>query len=70
MNTCSVTCQSISDQSILQEGRNVLCIERDAIDAIDQTLGQSFIEAVRLVLNTKGNVSFRVWENLGISVAN
>lgn len=49
MNTCSVTCQSISDQSILQEGRNVLCIERDAIDAIDQTLGQSFIEAVRLV---------------------
>lgn len=44
MNVCSdsltVTCQSISDLSILQEGRNVLSIERDAIDVIDQTLGQ------------------------------
>lgn len=62
MNVCSdsltVTCQSISDLSILQEGRNVLSIERDAIDVIDQTLGQPFIDAVRLILNTKGNVIF------------
>ena len=49
---------AISDRSILEEGRNVLSIERDAIDAIDQTLGQPFIDAVRLILSSRGNVIF------------
>lgn len=57
MNACDNN-QRISDESILQEGRNVLSIERDAIEAIDQTLGQPFIDAVRLILGTKGNVIF------------
>lgn len=35
MNACDNN-QRISDESILQEGRNVLSIERDAIEAIDQ----------------------------------
>lgn len=48
----------LTDQSILDEGRNVLRIECDAIESVERELGGSFVAAVRLILDTRGNVIF------------
>lgn len=47
-----------TDSDILEEGRRVFQVERAAVLAIEQSLGQSFVNAVRLILKTKGNVIF------------
>ena len=47
-----------TDSDILEEGRRVFQVERAAVLAIEQSLGQSFVDAVRLILKTKGNVIF------------
>lgn len=47
-----------TDSAILEEGRRVFEVERTAVLAIEQSLGQSFVDAVRLILKTKGNVIF------------
>ena len=47
-----------SDEILLEEGRKALQIERDSIDSVEKELGQPFVDAVKLILNTKGNVIF------------
>ncbi len=46
------------DEILLEEGRKALRIERDSIDSVEKELGQPFVDAVKLILNTKGNVIF------------
>lgn len=48
----------LTDSAILAEGRRVFEIERTAVLAIENSLGQPFVDAVRLILRTKGNVIF------------
>lgn len=48
----------LTDSAILAEGRRVFEIERTAVLAIENSLGQPFVDAVRLILKTKGNVIF------------
>lgn len=48
----------LSNESILEEGRNVLRIERDAIESVEHELDDSFVAAVRLILSAKGNIIF------------
>ena len=38
----------ITDSAILEEGRRVFEVERAAVLAIESSLGQSFVDAVRL----------------------
>lgn len=47
-----------TDEALLEEGRRVFRIEREAVLAIENSLDQSFVDAVRLILKTKGNVIF------------
>ena len=48
----------LTDQEILNEGRDVLRIESEAIDGIQEVLGEPFVQAVRLILSAKGNLIF------------
>lgn len=48
----------LTDSAILAEGRRVFKIEREAVLAVENSLGQPFVEAVRLILKTTGNVIF------------
>lgn len=48
----------LTDSAILEEGRRVFEVEHNAVLALKQSLGQSFVDAVRLILKTKGNVIF------------
>lgn len=48
----------ITDEQILSEALNVFNIEISAIKSISERVGQNFIKAVRLILNSSGNVIF------------
>lgn len=45
-------------EKVLLDGISVMRIERDAISKIEQGLGDEFVAAVELILNTEGNVIF------------
>lgn len=49
---------AITDEILLEEGRKTLSIERAAIESLEKSLDQSFINAVFTILNIKGNVIF------------
>ena len=49
---------AVSDRILLEEGRRVIQIEKDALQLLQDNLGQSFLDAVFLILNTQGNVIF------------
>jgi arabinose-5-phosphate isomerase len=46
----------LSEQELLEAGREVLRVERDAIDGLAGRLGESFVDAVRAVLATPGSL--------------
>lgn len=48
----------LTDKAILAEGRRIFEFERAAVGAIEKSLGQPFVDAVQLILKTKGNVIF------------
>jgi len=48
--------RSLSDEELLSAGREVLQVERDAIEGISGRLGTRFIAAVRAILGTRGSV--------------
>lgn len=48
----------LTDRAILTEGRRIFELERLAVLATENSLDQSFVDAVRLILKTKGNVIF------------
>lgn len=48
----------LSDQSIIAEGKRVFAIEREAMEGVEDALGENFVAAVRMILATKGNVIF------------
>lgn len=48
----------ITDQQIIEEGKSVLSIEADAIQSIESEISGNFVAAVRLILQSKGNVIF------------
>ncbi|MCF0254335.1 MAG: SIS domain-containing protein, partial [Duodenibacillus sp.] len=48
----------VADSTLLEEGRKVLAIERNAIEKTEGLLGEAFVKAVRLVLSRPGNVIF------------
>ena len=41
-------------EEILKQGRYVLNLEADALKSVAESLGDSFVEAVNLMYNTKG----------------
>ena len=49
---------SMTDAQILAEGRRVFNLERQALEKVENDLGAPFVAAVRLILQTKGNVIF------------
>lgn len=49
---------SMTDDEILAEGRRVFNLERQALEKVENDLGAPFFAAVRLILQTKGNVIF------------
>ena len=49
---------SMTDAEILAEGRRVFNLERQALEKVENDLGAPFVAAVRLILQTKGNVIF------------
>lgn len=48
----------LTDREILNEGRDVLRMESEAIDGVQEGLGEPFVRAVRLILSAKGNLIF------------
>ena len=46
----------LSDEQLLEAGREVLRVERDAIDRLSERLGDGFIAAVRRILQSPGSV--------------
>ncbi len=42
--------------TIIERGRRVLTLERDALEALSRTLGEEFARAVRLIAESKGRV--------------
>ncbi len=49
---------SMTDDEILAEGCRVFNLERQALEKVENDLGAPFVAAVRLILQTKGNVIF------------
>lgn len=49
---------NISNEALLAEGHRVFTIEREALKAVEDGLGEPFVDAVRLILAAKGNVIF------------
>ena len=46
----------MNNEEILKQGRYVLNLEADALKSVADNLGDSFIQAVHLIYNTKGRV--------------
>lgn len=61
---------SMTDDEILAEGCRVFNLERQALEKVENDLGAPFVAAVRLILQTKGNVISQGLASLGTSDAN
>jgi arabinose-5-phosphate isomerase len=48
--------RGLSDDELLRVGQEVLCVERDAIDALSHRLGEGFVAAVRAILGSPGSI--------------
>ncbi|MFH1865413.1 MAG: KpsF/GutQ family sugar-phosphate isomerase [Candidatus Eisenbacteria bacterium] len=48
--------RSLSDEELLNTGREVLRVERDAIDALSRRVGEGFVKAVRAILESPGSI--------------
>lgn len=48
----------ITKDSILHEGRKVFELERQALESVENSLDDSFVRAIYLILNSSGNVIF------------
>jgi arabinose-5-phosphate isomerase len=46
----------LSDEELLRMGREVLCVERDALDALSHRLGDGFVAAVRAISESPGSI--------------
>jgi arabinose-5-phosphate isomerase len=48
--------RGLSDDDLLRMARDVLAVERDAIDAVSARLGNGFVEAVRAIVDCRGSI--------------
>ena len=47
-----------SSMQLLDEGKRILRLEKEALDRLENDLGENFLAAVQLILNVPGNVIF------------
>ena len=62
-----MTAKLITDESVIEKGREILIQESMAITAVADRLGNEFAQAVKIILTCKGRVVTPVWEKVGLS---